>query len=86
MNPSERIPTRHHTAIREKLGLSEREFQIALRIVDGWGKARIARSLGISIHTVDSHMRRIYRKLNVRKSGSVAGRLFAAYLDLLSLD
>jgi DNA-binding NarL/FixJ family response regulator len=45
--------------------LSDREQEILAALVDGKTKHEIARSLFLSVHTVDTHMRNIYAKLQV---------------------
>jgi len=43
--------------------LSPRETEISELILSNEKNESIAASLGISVHTVDNHVRRIYRKL-----------------------
>jgi DNA-binding NarL/FixJ family response regulator len=45
--------------------LSEREQQVLRQIVRGLTRGQIARALGISQHTVDTHVKRIKSKLTV---------------------
>jgi DNA-binding NarL/FixJ family response regulator len=45
--------------------LSEREQEVMKLIVTGALEAQIAEELHCSAHTVDNHIRRIYRKLQV---------------------
>lgn len=47
-------------------GLSERERQILQYLVDGWTLRQIASELFLSYHTIDNHVRGVYRKLHVR--------------------
>lgn len=49
-------------------GLSEREKQVLALLVKGHSYKMVAVDLGLSYHTVDSHIRRIYEKLHVRSS------------------
>lgn len=51
--------------IARKLGLSHREQQIARGILADRKELAIARRLGISEHTVHTHLERLYRKLGV---------------------
>jgi DNA-binding NarL/FixJ family response regulator len=61
---------------RSESNLSERERTILQELVSGLTKKEIAVRLGLSIHTVDSYMRRIYEKLEVTsRSGAVARAL-----------
>ena len=46
--------------------LSNREIEVVCGVFDDMGESRIAIDLAISRHTVNTHIRRIYRKLGVR--------------------
>ena len=80
---SSRIPVQHREGLRSRLGLSPREMEVALRVMDGQGLKGIAGDLGLSVHTVDTHRRRMYEKLGVHKRSEVPARLFVAHLDWL---
>ena len=57
-------------------GLSEREKQILQLMTTGLIKKEIADKLTLSIHTVDTYLRRIYEKLEVNtRTGAVAKAL-----------
>ena len=49
--------------------LSEREGQVLELIVKGFSYAEIARLIGVSTHTVTTHVRGIYGKLEVHSRG-----------------
>lgn len=54
-------------------GITPAEKGILRLLVEGEPKKQIAHQLGISFHTVDTHLRNIYRKLQVHnQSGAVA--------------
>ena len=54
-------------------GLTEREKDILQLIVVGKTNKELADKLALSVHTVDTHLRRIYSKLEVHnRSGAVA--------------
>jgi DNA-binding CsgD family transcriptional regulator len=54
-------------------GLTDRERSVLDLMIRGLIKKEIAVKLGLSIHTIDSHIRNIYEKLHVRtRSGAVA--------------
>jgi DNA-binding NarL/FixJ family response regulator len=54
-------------------GLTTRQKQILQYLVDGLTMAQIAGELDLSYHTIDNHLRNIYRKLHVRsRSKAVA--------------
>lgn len=55
----------------EEAGLSDREKEVLTLLVKGHSYKMIAAELGISYHTVDSHIRKIYEKLHV-SSGTEA--------------
>ncbi len=61
---------------RGDYGLSARETQILEATVQGKTKKEIAAQLDLSFHTVDSHLRNIYQKLEVNtRTGAVAKAL-----------
>lgn len=49
--------------------LSEREREVLTMIVKGFSYAETAKLLGVSAHTVTTHVRSIYRKLEVHSRG-----------------
>lgn len=53
----------HH---RGRHGLTPQEEQIALRVVEGATNGEVARELTLSTKTVEYHLTRVYRKLEVR--------------------
>ena len=53
------------------LQLSHREMQIAALICEGKQNKNIAYLLGISEFTVENHLRRIYRKLNIHSRSAL---------------
>lgn len=55
-------------------GLSERESEILHLLVDGRSKKEIAGRLELSIHTVDTYLRRIYGKLEVNSRSSAVAK------------
>lgn len=61
-------------ATAPKTELSERERDVLRAMVDGLAKKEIADRLDISIHTVDTYTRRIYKKLHVNTLGGAVAR------------
>jgi DNA-binding NarL/FixJ family response regulator len=58
--------------------LTPRERQLLAALADGKGNARIAREVGISLHTVKFHLKNLYGKLGVdNRAGAVARYLTA---------
>lgn len=64
--------------------LSDRELEILTLLGDGLVKKEIGEKLGISYPTVDSHVRNIYEKLNVRNAPSAISA--AHRLGIFPLD
>jgi DNA-binding CsgD family transcriptional regulator/tetratricopeptide (TPR) repeat protein len=56
-------------------GLTPTEAQIAHLVAEGRTNREVARTLVMSVHTVDAHLRRVYRKLQVRSRTELAHRL-----------
>jgi DNA-binding NarL/FixJ family response regulator len=54
--------------------LSQREKEILSLLVDGLSKKQIAEKLYLSHHTVDSHIRNIYAKLEVHSRSSAISK------------
>ena len=54
--------------------LSERELQVLSLLAEGLAKKEIAKKLSISYATVDTHVGRIYQKLDVRNAPSAVNR------------
>ncbi|MEM1128494.1 MAG: response regulator transcription factor [Bacteroidota bacterium] len=46
--------------------LTEREIEVLKEMAEGYTKVQMAKRLFVSRHTVDSHLRHIYKKLHVR--------------------
>ena len=55
------------TGIKEKYKLSNRETEIISLIKDGLSTKDIANHLHLSFHTIESHRKNIYNKLNIHK-------------------
>lgn len=61
--------------LRNRYGLTEREIDVAALVVQGRRNAEIARILGISIHTAERHVERIFAKLDVQTRAAVGPKL-----------
>ena len=55
-------------------GLSEREKEILRLLVEGFSKKQISEKIFLSHHTIDSHIRNIYAKLEVHSKGSAISK------------
>jgi DNA-binding NarL/FixJ family response regulator len=65
-------PTSADPPIAESL--SEREREVLRLLADGLVKKEVASQMGISLHTVDNYVRRIYAKLHVNTLGGAVAR------------
>ncbi len=63
------------------LTLSVRESEILQAVFEDQKESCIAANLGISSHTVHTHLERIYRKLHVSSRVELVLRVFAEYLS-----
>jgi DNA-binding CsgD family transcriptional regulator len=73
----------------DALGLSDAERRVAALVVRGHSNREIARKLFITVSTVEQHLTRTYRKLNVARRSDLASKLtaeFAAFPDDLPVD
>jgi DNA-binding CsgD family transcriptional regulator len=61
--------------------LTTREFEVVRLLSEGCTYARIAQRLGISEHTVTSHIKNTYRKLEVHTAAAAVFRVFALLGD-----
>ncbi len=57
-------------------GLSPREEELVKLVVRGLPTSRISRTLFISEHTVNNHLRSVFEKVGVRSRGELVKRLF----------
>ena len=55
-----------HGPVQEVEALTNREEEVLKALVKGYSKKEIGDELSISAHTVDMHLRSVYRKLHVR--------------------
>lgn len=62
------------TTARPTTALSDREREVLRLLADGRTKKEIAADLGLSLHTVDNYVRRIYGKLHVNNLGGAVAR------------
>ncbi|HEV3036485.1 MAG TPA: helix-turn-helix transcriptional regulator [Candidatus Angelobacter sp.] len=74
----------HWERIRLSLRLSLREMQITQYIFDDEKTECIASELGISVHTANTYLRRLYFKLDVRSRPQLILRVLKEHLDYLA--
>ena len=54
--------------------LTQREKEILVLLVEGFSKRQIAEKIILSYHTIDSHIRKIYEKLEVHSASSAVAK------------
>ena len=59
-------------------GLTEQQQRVCDLVALGWSSKEIARSLGISHRTVETHREEIYRKLRVRNAVELVRKTLGA--------
>jgi DNA-binding CsgD family transcriptional regulator len=62
-------------AVLKKFGLTFREAEVAALAAQGFSMINIATRLNISKNTVHTHMKRIYRKLDVFSRAELSHKL-----------
>jgi DNA-binding CsgD family transcriptional regulator len=55
--------------------LTATETELAALAAEGLANKEIAAALNMSVHTVEGHLTRIYRKLDIRSRAALASRL-----------
>jgi DNA-binding CsgD family transcriptional regulator len=70
------------TCIGQRLSLSERELQIVQSVFDDAHQDLIAKELGISSHTVHTHLERLYHKLQVTSRVDLVVRIAECHVLL----
>lgn len=79
-----KLPPRHRRSFRasaalvaQSSGLSKRETEILFMLIKGWSDQRIADELVLSYHTVRSHVRHIYVKVDVHNREELLNKIGA---------
>jgi DNA-binding CsgD family transcriptional regulator len=72
--------------LRESLALSDRELQIVQGIFEDQKQEGIAYNLGISPHSVNTYIQRIYGKLRIGSRPQLIVRVVSEYLALVASD
>lgn len=68
----------------ERCNLTARELEVVRLLSQGCTYARIADQLGISEHTVTSHIKNAYRKLDVHTAAAAVFRVFTIFGDQIA--
>ena len=59
------------------LKLTPREREVLRLLAAGLTYAQMAHALGVSLHTISSHIKNVYRKLEVHNAPAAVARAFA---------
>ena len=78
------VPSDVWSRLRDSLGLSDRELQIVQGIFEDQKQECIAYTLGISPHSVNTYIQRIYAKLRIGSRPQLILRVMSEYLALVS--
>ena len=62
--------------------LTEREYEISILLAAGRNDAEIGAELGLSVHTVRTHISHIFSKLNISRRGQLG--VFAVLMSALA--
>ena len=74
-NPLSMMDDKHHYAqtTRDSYRLSPREREVLAALADGFSQKQVGQNLFIATNTVNTHIQKIYQKLNVHSAaGAVA--------------
>lgn len=80
-NDGLRLTKRQWRAISEALHLSDRQHEIVACLCEGLTEDAAAGRLGISPHTVHTHMRRVYQNLRIHNRAELVMRIFETHLQ-----
>jgi DNA-binding NarL/FixJ family response regulator len=64
-----------HADMRHRYGLTSREAQVAILLIQGQGNSAIAEQLKISPHTARHHTQRVLAKLGVHSRAAAGAKL-----------
>lgn len=81
---SEFLSAQAWECLAARLSFSARELEIARAILDDKKELAIARQLGISPHTVHTHLERLYHKLGVTSRVELVVHIARRHLELVS--
>jgi len=72
--PASSSPAKPDRRLRQPASLTAREIEVLRLVTIGLSDAEVAGRLVVSVRTINSHLRAIYRKLGVRSRGAAARR------------
>lgn len=78
--PSSYLKSDDWRCIADSLGLSARHLDVVQGVFDGLDQASIGLQLGVSPHTVHSHLNLLYRNMGVNSRCELIVRVFLVYV------
>lgn len=73
-------------ALRHRLGLTRRECEVVQAVFSGAPAVRAGEVLGVSQHTVQTYLKRVYTKLGVHSKPELVVRIVDEWRSLASDD
>jgi len=64
----------------DRYKLSHAEIKVLQLLMEGFKRKKIAEQLNSSVHTVNSHVENIYKKLGVHNEAAAVVKLFSEFL------
>lgn len=74
-------PARISSLLMAAYGLTEREQEVSLLVLQGNSTAEIAERLVVSTHTVQQHLKNIFDKTDVRSRRELVGKVFFSHYE-----
>ncbi|MCA9840184.1 MAG: helix-turn-helix transcriptional regulator [Trueperaceae bacterium] len=74
-------PARIASLLMVAYGLTDREQELTRMVLQGNSTGEIATALGISVHTVQQHLKSIFDKTDVRSRRELIGRVFFSHYE-----
>jgi DNA-binding NarL/FixJ family response regulator len=75
-----RAPESAAQRARVEQAITRRELEVATLVARGWPNQRIAKQLGVSVRTVESHLDHVYNKLDVDSRSALTALLYESGL------
>lgn len=68
--------------LSQRLRLSPKEAEVVRGLLNKRSETGIAKEMGVSRHTVHTHIKRLYRKLRITSRSAAIAHVFEEYLRL----
>ena len=74
-------PARISPLLMSAYGLTQREQEVTRLVLQGESTTQIAEQLGVSTHTVQQHLKRVFEKTGVRSRRDLVGQVFFTHYE-----